>query len=233
MGRNLVAQTSHLHRLPTELVQAILYESHGLKTLLSAILSCRRLYDVFVGDSSRIATRAVINELDSYDVRPEAIAALRASKLTDPTRQMVQDLCTAHLQKRSYELSIRMTFDEAISASKLHAAVSRLAEDFTKAGLRVFMGESKNAHTLTSRSLEPSTSEKCRIMRAFYLSELFFNLFRQTFRWPIQETCQCMNDFLLTFAHWEIEQIACIHDYLYRLVAPSEYFTCSDDHAPA
>ncbi|CAI6084237.1 unnamed protein product [Clonostachys chloroleuca] len=69
--------------------------------------------------------------------------------------------------------------------------------------------------------VEGLASEKARIMRALYMAETFFNLFRTTSS-NIPEAAQrrCMNEFLVHLAPLEVEQLACVHDFLFRKVSP-------------
>ncbi|RYC60519.1 hypothetical protein CHU98_g5702 [Xylaria longipes] len=162
-----IARTSHLERLPPELIRAILSQLRGLTALRCAILSCRFILNSFTGSSSVIATRVFLNELDSCDVRPEAIAALLASRLAKPTRSSAREFYKAHLQKRNVEIGIRLTLNEVADLSRLHSAASRLAKDFTEARLQELVATMKDGHTSQpqSQSLELSTLERHRIMR--------------------------------------------------------------------
>ncbi|KAI1425305.1 hypothetical protein F5Y12DRAFT_747914 [Xylaria sp. FL1777] len=96
MEREPAAQTSHFYRLPPELIDAILYSLKNLTTVRCTILNYRLLYNAFSGSASTIASRAMVNELDSSDVHPEAIAALQASKIASPTLSSIQEFYTAH-----------------------------------------------------------------------------------------------------------------------------------------
>ncbi|GAP90892.2 putative zinc finger domain-containing protein [Rosellinia necatrix] len=222
MEPNSIARTSYLERLPPELIRAILSQLSGLAALRCAILSCRLLLSSFTGSSSAIATRVFLNELDSCDVRPEAMAALLASRLAKPTRSSAHQFYKTHLQTRDVEVGIRLTLSDVADLSRLHSAISRLAEDFTDTRLQELVATMKDGHTSQPQSqpLELSTVERHRIMRTLYILEIFFNVFRQT-SMPDAELGQCMNDFLLNFAPWEIEQIACVQDFLFFQVSPS------------
>lgn len=222
MEPDSIARTSHLERLPPELIRAILSQLSGLAALRCAILSCPLFLNSFTGSSSAIATRVFLNELDLCDVRPEAVAALLASRFAKPTRSSAHEFYKAHLQKRNLEVYIRLTLNEVAELSRLHSAVSRLAKDFADASLQELVATVKDGHTsqLQSQPLELSRLERHRIMRTLYILEIFFIVFRQTSM--LDEECgQCMNDFLLNFAPWEIEQIACVQDFLSIQVSPS------------
>ncbi|KAI0966938.1 hypothetical protein F4678DRAFT_447760 [Xylaria arbuscula] len=221
MEPDSIARTSHLERLPPELIRAILSQLNGLTALRCAILSCRLILNSFTGSSSVIATRVFLNELDSCDVRPEAIAALLASRLAEPTRSSAHEFYKAHLQKRNVEVGIRLTLNEVADLSRLHSAASRLVKDFTEGRLQELVTTMKDGYTSQPQfqPLELSTLERHRIMRTLYILEIFFNVFRQT-SMPDAVLGQCMNDFLLNFAPWEIEQIACVQEFLFFQVSP-------------
>ncbi|KAI0420300.1 hypothetical protein F5X98DRAFT_372109 [Xylaria grammica] len=217
-----IARTSHLERLPPELLRAILSRLRGLTALRCATLSCRLILNSFTGSSSAIATRVFLNELDSCDVRPEAIAALLASRLAKPTRSSAHEFYKAHLQKRNVEVGVRLTLNEIAALSRLHSAASKLAGDFAEARLQELVATMKDGRASQPRSqpLELSALERRRIIRTLYIVEIFFNIFRQT-SMPDVELGQCINDFLLNLAHWEIEQMACVQDFLFFQVSPS------------
>ncbi|OTA56872.1 hypothetical protein K449DRAFT_399265 [Hypoxylon sp. EC38] len=78
-------------------------------------------------------------------------------------------------------------------------------------------------HRNTSKFLKPSASERSRIMRALYTLEIFQILFCHTWVFDQRDVAKCMNEFLLNFAPWEIEQIACVHDFLMIQISPAFY----------
>ncbi|RWA10101.1 hypothetical protein EKO27_g4996 [Xylaria grammica] len=77
----------------------------------------------------------------------------------------------------------------------------------------------------TAHFLEPSRAEKLRVIRALYIIEIFFILFREiSLRVDgIVQSAEnegAMVHFFKSFAHWEVEQIACAHDFLFTRVSP-------------
>ncbi|CAG9994012.1 unnamed protein product [Clonostachys byssicola] len=211
-------QQSYLHRMAPELIRAILCSVEGLDGLRCAILTCRLFYDVFSRTPSAIVHQVFFNELDTNHVRREAIAALYASKLalSNPTISLIQAFFQDHLEQRN-EFDTQLTIEEAAGASRLHAVVSSLAEEFSKTTLLKLAAACRH----DSHTLELLTSEKARIMRALYMAEIFFNLFRTTSsNIPEAAQRQCMNDFLVHFTPLEVEQLACVHDFLFRKVSP-------------
>lgn len=97
--------------------------------------------------------------------------------------------------------------------------ISSLAEDFSKTTLPELAAACGHA----SDTLELLASEKGRIMRALYMAEIFFVLFRTTSS-SIPEAAQrqCMKDFLVHFAPLEVEQLACVHDFLFLKISPGK-----------
>ncbi|KAI9903657.1 hypothetical protein N3K66_000186 [Trichothecium roseum] len=205
----------HIVRLPLELTHMILANLSGLTSLRCAILSCRALCRSFMADPQIIATQVLFNELDACDVRPEAIAALAASELVEPTRMSVHGFCQAHFQDRNAESRLRLTLDQVAHLSRLHAAVSRLAEPLAISTLQGLALIIKGDDSLRSpcQVLAPSALELRRVMRTLYVLEAFYGLFDMT-PIPEGEMSGSMRDFLLSFAHWEVEQMACVQEFL-------------------
>ncbi|CAG9942324.1 unnamed protein product [Clonostachys rosea f. rosea IK726] len=216
-------QQSYLHRMAPELIRAILCSVEGLDGLRCAILSCHLFHDVFSKTPSAIIHQVFFNELDTHHVRREAIATLYASKLAlaDPTISLIQAFFRDHFQQRK-EFDTRLTIEEVAGASRLHAVVSSLAEDFSKTTLTELAAACGQA----SDTLELLASEKGQIMRALYMAEIFFVLFRTTSS-SIPEAAQrqCMKDFLVYFAPLEVEQLACVHDFLFLKISPGRACT--------
>ncbi|KAI0838222.1 hypothetical protein F5Y06DRAFT_296762 [Hypoxylon sp. FL0890] len=217
MKTKSIPRPSRLERLPAELIRAVLFELDCLKTLYRAVLSCRLLWHSFLRSSSGIKTRVVLNDLDTCDVRPEALAVLQASRLPEATLSSVREFHTLHLSKRRVDSSASLTLGEVITVAKLHYAISRLANDFAKRYINVLPKPTGNRHA--PHLPELSASERRRVMRVLYTLEIFFNLFRRTSMSKVEEA-KCMNEFLVSFAPWEIEQMACVHEFLVLHISP-------------
>ncbi|KAI1816944.1 hypothetical protein GGS20DRAFT_535486 [Poronia punctata] len=214
MESKSIARISQLERLPTELIRAILKELTSVPTLRSAILSCRLLYNSFTGDSSAIARRVLLNELDLCDVRPEAIAVLMASRLSQITRSSAREFYRAHLQNRDVEVYVRLTLNEVARLSELHLVVSSLAEDFAYITFEEPYGWDNYICHRQPQPLELSTLEKHRNMRMLYALQLFFKVFGQ-FSMHEEKLVEGVYDFILNFALLELETIARLRDFLH------------------
>lgn len=152
MEAKSVTPISHLERLPHELTRAILIDVSDLASLHCAILSCRVFLNSFNAEPSTIATRVLFNDLDAYDVRPEAIAALQAGGMAEPTRLSAQQFFKAHLRDRNAQGGIRLTLDQVTRLSRQHLAASSLADDFIKATFKIWPPRSKTSTPTTTPS---------------------------------------------------------------------------------
>ncbi|KAI0390870.1 hypothetical protein F5Y17DRAFT_442900 [Xylariaceae sp. FL0594] len=227
-----VIQASPFHRLPPEMVHAILCQVQGLSTLGSAVRSCRWLYDVFLTDKARIMTRAVVNELDAYDVRPEVEAAWRASQFVWDKRNLQEynprgtfkAFCKRHLAERSVDLELGSTSlnsDDVSAIWRLHSIVSRLTRRYAEGALRKLdRGRRKGCTSLLP--LELSVAETGRIMRAFYFLETYYNLFRDVGWMSSTAHYTYVAEFLCHFSGCEMEQFRTIDGFLFSELQPSK-----------
>ncbi|MCJ1256204.1 hypothetical protein MMC24_004024 [Lignoscripta atroalba] len=106
---------------------------------------------------------------------------------------------------------------DAISVSNLHCHVDYFIKKFTSSILSVH----PVSGTIDPDYSPPSMNEVCRIQRIFYRFELYCNLFREYNRRPRDKehrfsAAEQERLFHRKFATWEIEQLACVRDYLMR-----------------
>lgn len=210
-----------MERLPSEVIHNILSQLDGVQSLRSAILSCHWLWAVFSQDNSRIITRVIYNQLDSSDVRPEALIAWKASTLPKPpTAASSQDICKNYLSARATDLHIPLTTDDAATITKFQFTVEKLADTFAKDTLQKLFSK----HGVGLQKIEATASEKSRIMRALYRFEIFCKLFRYpvigSIRPQREQLGKCMLQFLSQFSPWENEQLRCIYKFLFLKVSP-------------
>lgn len=212
--------------LSTEIICAILEELDGIGSLQSAILTCRRVHAAFSGGAPIIINRIILGQLDTWNVRPEALIALEASKLSTPTTaKSADEFCEHHLKKRTTDTRILLTLNEAGTIEKLLFTVEKLANTFAKDSLQKLASENGDA----SQSNAITSSEKGRIMRTLYRFEIFCNIFRlpgkesDSSRRKINRGHgQCMTKFLSYFSPWENEQLGCVYEFLFFQVSPGK-----------
>jgi hypothetical protein len=207
-----MAVVSMIERLPLELKQDLLAALADLASLRSAALSCPSMYHAFVNAEKLITNQVVNNQIDAA-VLPEAVGALKSSRPQPWTRQGVGDFIHHHLQARTY-LPHSLTLSEAWALGRLHSGVERFAAEFIAEMLNP---SSVFAHIDAPPGWAVSKNETNRVQRAFYRFEVYCNLFRGFQEFQPGETEKL---FLFNFSYWENEQLACIHDYLFRAVCP-------------
>ena len=209
-----------MERLPVELTQMVMSATSDILILKRVALSCPILYYAFLSDESKIMTNVLLNQVN-LDVLPEAVATLASSRLqphaVEPdARKRILDFVTGYLQQRQTPLK-SFTMGDGFCLGKLHFMVSDFARMFAKTALA-------KAPVCSSKYTAPSRNEICRIERAFYWFEIFCNLFRES---PRGRASSIFGEerplFFANFAPWENEQLGCIHDFLFRLIYPSNY----------
>ncbi|TVY73585.1 hypothetical protein LSUE1_G006855 [Lachnellula suecica] len=200
---------SRMERLPVETQQAIMLALPDAESLKSLALSCRSLFGAFKDAELLVTRQVVLNEIAS-GVLPEAVAVLEASFTTTWDRSSVQGFMSRHFDARITP-SRNWTLSDALSVTKIQSHISYFAEDF-------FL-KSSSMQSFGSHVLPLSENERLRIDRAFYRFEIYCNLFRD-FKNPLFALSEQRVVFFSRFSPWENEQLACVHEYLLRVVSP-------------
>lgn len=204
---------SFLEKFPSELKQEILSALPDVVSLRSAALSCPPFYHALI-DAERLITTRVLKNQFKVDVLPEAIAALKSSQSQPWTRQRVCDFVDEHLQCRMAPPD-SWTLSEALRLSTLYCCVQYFTGKFVG---EMFNASSAFAYIDAPPAWWPlSPNETNRVQRAFYRFEIYCNLFRGSQRFDVREQRDL---FFFKFSHWENEQLACLHDYLFRAMCP-------------
>jgi hypothetical protein len=211
---------SPLQRLPMELKQMILSTLSDVSALKSTALTCSSFYSAFTSAEASITTHVLTNQL-GIDILPEAIATLE-SQATSWTDQGVYDFLRKHLRSRSPPPKHQLwTLSQALQLGILNRCVQTFTEWFVSQALSQPSGPGKLDHV---PSYPPSHMEIARIQRAFYRFEMFCNLFRRAVDMDLQNYEKRLM-FLRHFSFWENEQLACVHDFLTRLITPGTQIT--------
>ncbi|KAF2745517.1 hypothetical protein M011DRAFT_488120 [Sporormia fimetaria CBS 119925] len=203
------ASSPFIDRLSLELQQMILCQLGDVLSLRSAALTCRALYHAVLSAETLITTRVWLEQV-GIDALPEACLALEAARGEPHSQETARKFIETHLQKRA-EPAIPWALSSAIPMAKLCVCVTDLASRFIEACA---------TKTNILSSSPPSTEEVSRIRQALYRFEIFCSLFRL-------ETNDggpgpdLVNAYFSCFSPWEIEQLACVHDFLVRVVAPA------------
>lgn len=211
------AATSTIEQFPTELKQCLLSALPDIHSLRALTLSCSSFYHAFKNAESLITPQVVRNQFDSDvlpDVLPEAVIALKASRLPTLMRPNLLDFSQDFLRSRTAPTET-WTLSTALPLSKLQLSVEYFATAFIA---EMFNRSSALGCFDTAPPSWPvSRDERNRIHRAFYRFEIYCNLFRQS---KLFRNAEQKQTFFSRFSYWENEQLACIHDYLFRAVCP-------------
>jgi hypothetical protein len=202
---------SALEMLPVEARQAIMCAITTIESLRSMALACSSSFHAFKDAELLITTQVLLKEV-GLDVLPEAIAALESSRTDSWSRQKAADFISRHLRNRKIP-PLSWTLSDALSMSKLYHHVRFFATDFATKTLASVPFEREAA--------PPSQAEIARIERAFYRYEIYCNVFRD-YKHPLYSLEEQKEKVFSNFSPWENEQLACIHDYLFRLISPGK-----------
>jgi hypothetical protein len=205
-----------IQRLPTELKQCLLSAMSDIPTLRSMALSCSSYCYAFSNAETLITAQVMRNQMD-VDVLPEAVAAFESSRLQPKTQQCARDFVRHHLHSRTAPTEL-WTLSKALSVSKLQSRVEFFARGFTAETLGDSSALGYLDHAPPHWRL--SRTEVNRIHRAFYRFEVYCNLFRDPTLFNLSEQKDL---FFSRFSNWENEQLACVHDFLFRLVCPGVF----------
>lgn len=203
--------------LPTEIQEAILSQIKDISTLMAVAASCRSLRSLLVYGPNPIIKRVLERSIPPA-VLPEALALRESVTLPTIDRESVQALLHKYFTRLNQYLQVSCSLREAYRLERFHRVVHGFTTNFVHQTL------SKNPVIGYTSKFEPypTYSELCRIQRALYRFELCCNLFtkalkRGSARTVIPRDLQA-TIFFNRFSAWENEQLACIHDYLLRII---------------
>ncbi|KAL5316917.1 hypothetical protein ACEPPN_015969 [Leptodophora sp. 'Broadleaf-Isolate-01'] len=204
---------SPIELLPIETQQAILSSLTDIASLQQCALSCPTLYSSYKAAEKIIIAQALSNQIGN-GVLPEAVIALSSSRLTFIE---LESFTATNFQKRQPVPEV-YTFTDALLMSQFHSSVDFLTKDFVQKALAA----SRFVESVESAvPAPPTTTEIDRIQRAFYMFEIYRNIFtRHYFNRQWGSGAQ-QGMFFQYFSVWQNEQLACVHDYLVQLIIPA------------
>ena len=212
---------SSLKRFPVELKQNLLSLAPDIFSLRSMVLSCSSLYHAFLGAEKMITTQVVKHQFESI---PEALLQHARNRAKDLRTEKDFDL---FIQNNSWvQFTNSWTLAEALSLARLHTIVERFTSDFIAETLSKY---STFAYIDPPPNWPVSQDELTRIYRAFYRFELFCHPFYQhsfSSHYMDEVSWNEVMIFSFAFSCWEIEQVAALYEYLYRLICPGTIYSC-------
>ncbi|KAL5365793.1 hypothetical protein BJX96DRAFT_159767 [Aspergillus floccosus] len=204
--------------LPLESRQTILCHLDDLHTLKAAILTHSSLYSAFVSHQNVIVYR-ILSNIIPPGLMNEAICALSASVVeSEPwTRERVVSIIEQYKSPQP-PTSLILCAKQAFQIQDLYHVIEFFSSDFLSAAQSI---------KTTGWSRPPSSLEWCRIVRSFYRFQIHRHLFRKRdrrhgknnkpspdFSWREQ-----WEIWYSDYPVWELEQLACVSEYLFRKIA--------------
>ncbi|MCJ1397543.1 hypothetical protein MMC11_000737 [Xylographa trunciseda] len=196
-----------MDNLPVDLKLTILKSVDDIVSLLALSRTCRTMYALF--DSPRNSMlSSVLEHVLPHEIRYEAIAVIKSAKLVNPAKEDVLRFLEEQLFARSGDAAL--TEVGLPELARQHILVEWFTHDLCA---------TVKARRLldTGVNIEPfglSTTERIRIHRAFYRFQLYCNLFSITNPRRLEDY-YARDAFFARFPTWEVEEFACIQDYLH------------------
>ncbi|TGO47290.1 hypothetical protein BCON_0285g00150 [Botryotinia convoluta] len=212
---------SRLELLPVEAIQAIQCLIENVPDLLSIILTCKAIYKAFVSAEQFILKQVLTNEIGS-EVLSEAVLTALISRQVPVSDDVLDEYDNCFIENdRDIELKAYsdLRICDALFLSKLHSHVVYFTNDFISKAFasRIF---TKN-NSITIWQLPASDKEKRRIQRTFYHFQIYcYIVYGKKTLFPVHLHLDQNRIFFNHFSVWENEQLACVHDYMFRIIAP-------------
>lgn len=206
--------SASLGGLPTDILLVLFRALSDIPSLRALSLTNSGLHEIFIKHASSISFAVLSNEIPAT-ILPEAIAAWSSSNIKPWSRSRVQRFLQDYHANREAQMSQSWTLFKALKVSKLHQRSRFFASEFSASVL-----STNPVSGSPTPNFPPSSREADRIERTFHRFELYCNLFRK--QSPTQEGTQRFSDteqqdiYFKHYAAWENEQLACVHDYLFR-----------------
>jgi hypothetical protein len=200
---------SRLEQLPLEAKQAILSSLTDISSLKATALTCSSLYHAFKNAEELIFTEVLINEID-ISVLPEALIAHKSETWCKPSLFAAENLQS----RQPISSKTRWKIPELLPLCKAAQHVNYFAANFAETAL-------SSKPRITG---PPSREEMNRFKRAFYRFEIYCNMFARIdppsglFQPQVHAAPAAI--FFACFSPWENEQLACVYDYLFSIIAP-------------
>ncbi|KAI1377752.1 hypothetical protein F4677DRAFT_415410 [Hypoxylon crocopeplum] len=203
---------------PLELIQRMLAHL-DLASLRNAALSCRTFLVAFNSAEVLITSEILLRQID-LDVLPEAILVHKSSLLGKPSVDKGIKFANTYLKSRTPAPS-QWRLVDALPLERFHHFVNYFANTLANEAL-----EKQPRLLALGEQPKPSCEEIHRFERALYRFQLYCNVVGDVFP---EDLDKLRDMFFVHFAAWENEQLACIHEYLMRVVAkPFNYLVDHD-----
>ncbi|OJJ46905.1 hypothetical protein ASPZODRAFT_131811 [Penicilliopsis zonata CBS 506.65] len=218
-----------LHRLSPEILSLILESLNSpidLYHLASASCACWRVFVSF----RRLVLSSVLKNAIHLDALPHALAVINAPAAVpgSPTPKEKEVIVFLNKYRNGWRLvPFPTAWDDIVCLSRLYMRVTRLVDDYATHALQALRTIDRPKRDLSvwptelASAVSLSQTERARFLRAFFRFELYCKLFPVAFRkesWSLFDKRAQFELFLARLQGWEIEELACVHQYLALLV---------------
>ena len=207
-------QSASLEGLPVELQGEVLQWVTDPASLEAIVHASPADHKTYMARRQYVFAK-VLSRDTGQDVLLEAQAVVKAltvnQKDGSEIREFLQEYNVARQAKVSLLLE-RFPLPHLVILSQLHHAVKFAMKDFCQAALSENPPSSERLEDITPLS----TNEARRISRAFYRFEIFCMIFCEP-GLSVKPELDCADMchlFLNQFPPWEVEEIACVRDYI-------------------
>lgn len=235
-----------LEALPLELLTYVLRSISDLETLESVVLSCPTVYHAYLFDRYRILLEFILQQHEDYVDLAEAIAAIRSEGLyaVEPSSR-AKIIAVLDCRRRSDEIQkldsartlsphLPVNIKEIFQLLQLRKEASFFLQDYTtNLQCPTWMDSAKWSSKILP--IKPSNTERKRLLRAYYRLQTYYNIFghpeRRSSDHPGRQYCnywfgvsfsteEVWRLFFATMPLWEVEEFACLSNYLYNRYEP-------------
>ena len=199
-----------LEALPAEIRCQLLFtlEYEALKTLVHA---SPIYHEQYLLDRYHLLYKCLETALGSPTMVTDAFAVKESGRLRTRTNKKVVKFLKAYWSRypSCADLSKGLPLDEVVSMVAFHFSIIKPLVSY-------YSGREINCLAESPRPL--SNTEETRIVRALYRFQLYCNLFgvgrsKNHTKWLDFYPDSIMRLFLNVFEPWEVEEIACIHNF--------------------
>ena len=209
-------KSASLEGLAVELQLDILRSVPDTASLNALVHASPWYHGVYFSQRHSILAEVLWREL-SPDVFLDSMMAIEAQGLDHSSTDIEQQVSTfldRYKARRDFDQEIRKAIppDNIIKMAQLHSLIRDETQDFCEWALSKYPGNKE----ATENHGPISSHESCRIYRAFYRLKLFCLIFRGAkFVSPSSFDRKDRSYlFLRSYQPWEVEEIACVRDYL-------------------
>lgn len=213
-----MAINSGLESLHPELQVMVMLQIPEINTLYSLIRASPRFFQVFSSNKERIISALAVVQFHP-DAFIDALDAIRASQIENVlSREPILQYLDAFMTDESFKTPI-LPLSTALPLCEMGVHISYFINDFKLRAIPILAQVGKPQSISQEQILYSSLSvkEAERLERAFCRFETFRHLFSgEKYNQTPFTALEQAHLFLEEFNRWEIEEIACVRDYLIR-----------------